>query len=176
MDDKEKILLNLLQETREKLDNAIKLLGGIESVSGKIKIDNTTAGARAGEVKIIEGIFAGDKMIGSDGGSYNVPPNYASKSRLVEGDIMKLTVTTNGNFVYKQIKPIFRKRVMGELVSDLENDEHWVVEDTNKWRVLKASVTYFKGQSGDKAVFLIPQDGPSKWAAVENIVKNEEML
>jgi len=176
MEDKEKILLNLLKETREKLDNAIKLLGGIGNVSGKIKIDNKAAGAQAGEVKVVEGIFAGDKMIGSDGGSYDVPSNYASKSRLVEGDIMKLTVTTNGNFVYKQIKPIMRKRDMGELVCDLENDEHWVVSDTDKWRILKASVTYFKGQSGDKVAFLIPQDGPSKWAAVENIVKNEETL
>ena len=174
MDDKQQILLKILKDTRDNLDNAIKLLGGVDNVSGKIKIDNTPAGAQAGEAKIVEGIFAGDKMIGSDGSSYDVPPNYASKSRLVEGDIMKLTVTTNGNFVYKQIKPIFRKRVMGELVSDMENDEHWVVEDTNKWRVLKASVTYFKGQSGDKVAFLIPQDGPSKWAAVENIVRKSE--
>ena len=43
------------------------------------------------EGKVIEGIFDGQIMIGPDGKNYPVPANYASKSKLVEGDIMKLT-------------------------------------------------------------------------------------
>jgi hypothetical protein len=46
-----------------------------------------------------------------------------------------------------------------------------VVADDKRWNVLKASVTYFKGEPGDDAVVLVPKDAPAKWAAVENIIK-----
>ena len=39
--------------------------------------------------KIIEGVFDGQNMVGSDGKTYPVPANYASKSKLVQGDILK---------------------------------------------------------------------------------------
>ena len=42
--------------------------------------------------KIIEGVFDGQNMVGSDGKTYPVPANYASKSKLVQGDILKLTI------------------------------------------------------------------------------------
>lgn len=167
--DKNQVLLGILKEMKDNLENAINVLGGLGAETSKVKIEN---GAK-GESKIIEGVFAGDKMIGPDGKSYNVPPNYASKSKLVEGDILKLTVTASGNFIYKQIGPTPRKRMLGELVVDNEQDEYWVASDTNKWRILKASATYFKGESGSKVSFLIPQDGPSQWAAVENIIKED---
>ncbi len=167
---KQEILLSILKDMKDSLENAINILGGLDKASGGMKIeDNASGGAQ-----ILEGVFAGDKMIGSDGKSYDIPPNYASKSKLVEGDILKLTITSSGRFVYKQIGPIARKRIIGELAVDSEHDEYWVVADTNKWKILKASVTYFKGEPGQKVAFIVPQDGPSKWAAVENIIKAGE--
>src|SRR5581483_5130165 len=68
--------------------------------------------------RIIEGVFDGKNMQGNDGVEYPVPPNYASKSKLVEGDIMKLTIGTDGSFVYKQIRPVERRRVVGTLHVD----------------------------------------------------------
>lgn len=38
----------------------------------------------SGEDKIIEGVFTGESMLGSDGNIYPVPQNYASKSHLVQ--------------------------------------------------------------------------------------------
>jgi len=166
---KEDILLNILQEMKNNLDTAMSLLGEYDNRARSVIFNsgnNKTS-------KVLEGVFSGDGMIGADGERYDIPPNYASKSKLIEGDIMKLTITSNGNFVYKQIGPTPRKRLMGELAVDEEKDEYWVVSDNNKWRVLKASITYFKGYSGDKVSFIIPEDGPSKWAAVEHIVKND---
>jgi len=123
--------------------------------------------------KIIEGVFDGENMIGPDGKQYSMPANYASKSKLVEGDILKLTITATGTFVYKQIGPIERARVIGILEKD--NDGNFTVKsDGKKWRVLPASVTYFKGGPGDEVVLLIPKSGESKWGAVENIIKNKE--
>jgi uncharacterized protein YrzB (UPF0473 family) len=37
--------------------------------------------------------------------------------------------------------------------------------------VLLASITYFKGEAGDEVVILVPQNGETRWAAVENIIK-----
>lgn len=122
------------------------------------------------EGKIVEGVFDGQNMIGSDGKTYIVPPNYASKSKLVEGDIMKLTIQPNGSFLYKQIGPIERQRVMGVLAKDEVTGDWKVIAEGKKYNILTASVTYFKGDNGDDCVVLIPKQAPSKWAAMENVI------
>lgn len=120
-------------------------------------------------MKVIEGVFDGENMIGPDGKVYTVPANYASKSKLVEGDIMKLTITGNGTFVYKQIGPIDRDRIVGVLEKNKDGN-FFVTSNGKVWRVLTASVTYFKGEVGDEVVILVPKNGESKWSAIENIV------
>jgi hypothetical protein len=120
--------------------------------------------------RVIEGVFDGENMIGPDGKQYSVPANYASKSKLVEGDILKLTITPTGTFVYKQIGPIERRRVVGTL-EQTQSGNYVVNSDGRKWQVLIASVTYFKGEPGDEAVILVPKRGESRWAAMENVVK-----
>src|SRR3989338_7659848 len=55
--------------------------------------------------RVGEGTFTGEKMQGDDGKEYTVPANYASKSKLVHGDRLKLTITKSGSFIYKQIGP-----------------------------------------------------------------------
>lgn len=121
--------------------------------------------------KIIEGVFDGENMIGPDGKQYSVPSNYASKSKLVEGDILKLTITQKGTFVYKQIKPIERERVIGVLERAADGG-FLVAFGVKRWRILTASVTYFKGELGDEVIILVPRASDSKWAAVENIIRN----
>ena len=117
--------------------------------------------------KVIEGVFDGQNMVGSDGKSYPVPANYASKSKLVQGDILKLTIADDGAFMYKQIGPIPRKQVVGVLN---QKDGHYFVEVDNKeYRVLLASVTYFKAKPGDQVSVNIPADETvsAEWAALE---------
>ncbi|MEN9558225.1 MAG: hypothetical protein RL141_594 [Candidatus Parcubacteria bacterium] len=125
----------------------------------------------AQEGKILEGVFDGQHMVGSDGRQYIVPPNYASKSKLVEGDILKLTIVPNGTFLFKQIGPIERQRVMGVLMNDEQTGDWKVVADGKKYSILTASVTFFKGAAGDDAVILVPKSAPSRWAALENVIK-----
>lgn len=121
--------------------------------------------------QIIEGVFTGEEMVGPDGKRYSVPSNYASKSKLVEGDILKLIIKRNGTFVYKQIGPIERERLVGSLVKNDETGQYHVIVDGKKWKVLKASVTFFKGDVGDEAIILVPRDNKSEWATIENIVR-----
>src|SRR3990167_3184333 len=89
---------------------------------------------------VIEGVFDGQHMIGPDGKQYAVPANYASKSKLVEGDILKLTITADGSFLYKQIGPVERKRVVGVLERSVAG-EYLALADGKRWRLLTASVT-----------------------------------
>lgn len=121
--------------------------------------------------KIIEGVFDGQNMVGPDGKMYSVPANYASKSKLVEGDHLKLTITGDGSFIYKQIGPVERQRLIGILTKDEVTNEYRVLAGDRSYRILLASVTYFKGEPGDEVVILVPKDKLSRWGAVENIIK-----
>ncbi|MBI4049458.1 MAG: hypothetical protein HY395_01415 [Candidatus Doudnabacteria bacterium] len=122
--------------------------------------------------KIIEGVFDGQNMIGPDGKQYPVPANYASKSKLVEGDVLKLTIAEDGSFIYKQIGPVERKKVLGILAQD-DKGEYRVVGEGQSYKVLLASLTYFKAEPGDQVTVVLPKDKEATWAAVENVIKKD---
>ena len=174
-------LLSMISRMQKELDR-LKIV----VTSGKVSTNKNQTGTifedalkeiKDGEIikneteRVVEGVFDGQNMIGSDGQQYDVPANYASKSKLVEGDILKLTINNLGAFIYKQIKPIERIRKLGELEQDFQSLQYYAVADGKKWRLLTASVTYFKGAPGDEVIFLIPAEGESRAAAVENIIQ-----
>ncbi len=171
----QKVIANL----REELANLEHLLSSeaetasLDDLIIRKETDGSEMIGPAAEGKVIEGVFDGQHMIGSDGKQYLVPPNYASKSKLVEGDILKLTIAPNGTFLFKQIGPIERKRIMGILVRDEHTGDWKVVADGKKYNILTASVTFFHGSPGDDTVILVPKSAPSKWAAVENIIRKQ---
>lgn len=116
--------------------------------------------------KVIEGVFDGQNMIGPDGKTYPVPANYASKSKLVEGDILKLTIADDGGFIYKQIGPVERKQIIGVLAN--REGAYFVEAGGKQYRILLASVTYFKASVGDQVTILVPEGNlDAEWAAVE---------
>ena len=136
----------------------MSLLGDEPALTEKVKEENIG--------KVIEGVFDGQNMVGSDGKTYPVPANYASKSKLVQGDILKLTISDDGTFLYKQIGPIPRKQVVGSL--ELKDGHYFVTVGDKQYRVLLASVTYFKAKPGDQVSVNIPQDEvDAEWAALE---------
>jgi len=157
-----KRLRALIQEAETSLAAAhellISLVGDDERVMPSVSEDALG--------KIIEGVFDGQNMVGSDGKTYPVQANYASKSKLVQGDILKLTITDDGTFLYKQIGPIPRKQVVGTL--KLENGHYFVDVNGKDYRVILASITYFKAKPGDQVSVNIPEDDSSaEWAALE---------
>lgn len=119
---------------------------------------------------IVEGTFDGQIMLGTDGKQYPVPANYASKSKLVEGDMLKLTITGTGTFLYKQIGPIERRHALGIVTQD-ENSNYYVVSNGKPYRILLASITYFKAEPGDEVAIVVPASLESSWAAIENIIQ-----
>ncbi|TSC55634.1 MAG: hypothetical protein G01um101418_782 [Parcubacteria group bacterium Gr01-1014_18] len=174
--DPQKIVLleKILQSAREGLERAERMLADSKNNAGPVdwaNLDISSSPVSMEDCTIIEGVFDGQNMIGPDGKPYSISPNYASKSKLVEGDILKLTICPDGRFLYKQIRPIDRDRQKGVLVKDKESGELRVLVENKLYRVLDASVSYFKGGSGDDVIVLVPRGGQSRWAAVENIIK-----
>lgn len=157
-----KRLKSLIQEAETNLAAAKELLISIVGEDDVVRRDDMEQAAG----KVIEGVFDGQSMMGPDGKSYPVPANYASKSKLIEGDILKLTIADDGSFIYKQIGPVARRQVIGTL---MQHDGAYFVEVGGKeYRILLASVTYFKAQVGDQVSILIPEDNrDAVWAAVE---------
>lgn len=177
MAEKSKIHLikQLLDTAENSLFSAKQILSEIEGIPSKDSLKIREKAKNLHEIepdKVIEGIFDGENMVGPDGTTYPVPPNYASKSKLIEGDTLKLTIDPSGSFIFKQIKPAERKIVIGSLIE--EEGEYRVLSEGRFYKVLLASITYFKAKPGDEITLQVPKDKDSQWGAVEHVVKKSE--
>ena len=160
-----KRLRSLIQEAEINLAAAKELLNSVLGDGEIISAPRYTI-VSSPDGKIIEGVFDGQIMIGPDGKNYPVPANYASKSKLVEGDLMKLTITPEGKFLYKQIGPIERRTIIGTLIH--HDDKYYVEANGREYEILYASVTYFHLKEGSQVSIIIPaNNNDAAWAAVE---------
>jgi hypothetical protein len=170
------LALRVVRDLKSRLDNLERLLESRSETADPeayimSSVDDTSFGSFEG--RSIEGVFDGEHMVGEDGRQYSVPPNYASKSKLVEGDLLRLTISENGRFLFKQKGPIERQRLVGSLVQDELSGDWKVVAGGNGYRVLAAAISFHKGDVGDEVVILVPKNAPSRWAAVENMIKKD---
>jgi hypothetical protein len=154
-----KQLLNDLGATSE---------GGTSSTTDYSAMANSLPEKPDENGQIVEGIFDGQNMMGTNNRAYPIPANYASKSKLVPGDQLKLTISENGSFIYKQIHPIERKHIKGRL--GYEDGQYIVIGEGKSYKVLLASVTYFKAEVGDEITLIVPTHQESDWGAIENVI------
>lgn len=163
-----------IQALRDMIMNAERTIQGAKAmllqIEGKKKTGRPKKSDDDALGTIIEGTFDGQIMLGTDGKQYPVPANYASKSKLVEGDMLKLTITPDGSFIYKQIGPIERRHAIG-IVSQDESGNYHIVVEGEPFRVLLASITYFRAEPGDEVAVTMPRDLSASWVAIENILQ-----
>lgn len=163
-----------IQSLREMISSAEKTIQSAKAMllqlEGKKKTGRKRKAEGEADGTIVEGVFDGQIMVGSDGKQYPVPANYASKSKLVEGDMLKLTITPDGSFIYKQIGPAERRHAIG-IASQDERGNYYIIADGRPYRVLLASVTYFRVEPGDEVAITIPRDIQSSWAAIDNVIQ-----
>lgn len=169
-----------IQALREMIQNAERTIHGAKAVLLQIEGKKKTGrprkySAESDEGTVVQGTFDGQFMTGADGKQYPVPANYASKSKLVEGDMLKLTITPDGSFIYKQIGPVERRHVIGIVAQD-EHGNYQIVAENHTFRVLLASVTYFKLEPGDEVAILVPREGEVRFAAIENVLQKGAMV
>ena len=164
-----------IQALREMIYNAEKTLQGAKAMllqlEGKKKVGRRKKiDEDSEEGRVVQGTFDGQVMLGTDSRQYPVPANYASKSKLVEGDMLKLTITPDGSFIYKQIGPAERKRLIGIANQDMDGN-YFIAAEGKAYKVLLASITYFKVEPGDEVTLVIPRDLDSDWGSIENVLK-----
>ncbi|MEK7145926.1 MAG: hypothetical protein AAB802_01960, partial [Patescibacteria group bacterium] len=161
--------LRLLEASESSFAAAKKILADLnpDFVPAEKPKDDAKAYSE-GEHQIIEGEFDGQSMVGPSGRIFPVPAKYVSKSKLVEGDKLKLTILSNGTFLYKQIEPVDRRTLKGTLIK--EDGQYKVNTPEGNYRVILAAVTYFKGKVGDEVTIIIPEKKESSWAAIEAII------
>ncbi|MCD5375116.1 hypothetical protein LR010_01530 [Candidatus Gracilibacteria bacterium] len=165
---------DFIDASEKSLKNAKKLLAEVlkdENIDLSSDLDLDTKGLssyESGESKIVEGVFTGEDMLGVDNNKYIVPVNYASKSKLVQGDRMKLTIEGSGKMLYKQIKQIDRETRVGLLTQD--KGRYQVVADGVSYDVLTAAVTHFKAEIGDNVTVLIPAGKEATFGAIEAVM------
>ncbi len=121
-----------------------------------------------GDSKIVEWVFTGEEMLDNEWNRYPVPANYSSKSKLVQGDKLKLTIAPNWRMTYKQIAPIERETKVGLLTKD--KGKFQVIVDGETYDVLTAAVTHFKWNIGDKVTIILPKWKPASFAAIDAII------
>lgn len=130
-------------------------------------------------LEVVEGYFDGENMIGDNGKSYPVPPNYASKTQLIIGDRMKRILTTTRES-FKLIKPAERQRVVGTFQIDPQQDLYYVDVDgfDQPVRILKASATFamknLSLQLGDRVAIIVPKDSTPLWGALSSVVTEND--
>lgn len=160
-----------LKTLKKLIESAEANLAGAKELLSSLVGDDETVSPQSSEHvsgKVIEGTFDGQHMIGPDSKQYPVPANYASKSKLVQGDMLKLTIGDDGAFLYKQIAPIGRRKIIGTL--NLKDGQYYVEASGVDYRVLFASVTYYKAQPGDQVTIVVPEEGEAHWAAIEAVL------
>lgn len=110
--------------------------------------------------KQIKGTFDGLHMIGENGVRYKVPPNYVSKSKLLEGDKLILRIMDTGDMIYKVIKESIPIKFIGQF----QNGKIWN-KDNQSFSVISSTINYFHLEDGDEVIALTSEN--SRWAAVE---------
>lgn len=157
-------LEQIVKEAEARLNQARAML---TQVAGASQPYTSVAGQAE---KIVLGEFTGEYMVDENKKQYPVPANYASKSKLIEGDQLKLTITADGAFIYKQIGPAPRRRAIGTIT--YQDNSYFAKVGDELYRLLTASVTYFRLSPGDEVTILTPLTKKSEWAAIENVVSS----
>ncbi|HRV75957.1 MAG: hypothetical protein H6799_02105 [Candidatus Nomurabacteria bacterium] len=166
LDEKQiKRLRNLIKEAEMNLLAAKELL--VSLVGDGEELSHTTPYTEPADGEtVVEGVFDGQNMIGYNSKIYPVQANYASKSHLVQGDVLKLTIVDGGKFLFKQIGPVARKQLIATITQ--RDGNYFAQAESKEYKILLASVTHFKLSVGDQATIVVPEENPeAEWAAVE---------
>ena len=122
----------------------------------------------SGEDKVVEWVFTGESMLGSDSNIYPVPQNYASKSHLVQWSKLKAIIKPDGKIQYKIIEEIEYETKVWIIAKN--KDKYQVIADGKSYNILLAVITYLKAELWDSVSIRIPKWKDATFAAVESVI------
>lgn len=123
--------------------------------------------------KSVMGVFEAEHMMGEDGQIYRIPPNYVSKSRLVEGDQLRVEILDDGTTYFKQIHPIERIKFIGEVVPSAGT---LAIKDKNGnlYKTNQASIRFFDIREGDEVTAITSKN--SQYCAIDQRIGAKGVL
>lgn len=165
---------NDLKKVKNTLNTLSTLKDNIDSLDAIIEANKANQ-PKVQELdgNVIEGEFDGYFMVGDDLKKYPVPVNYSSKSKLIPGDRLKVTIKENGELIYKLITPAERKHVRAVLTKDEKDTNKFLAISSDKqtYNLNTAAISFFKGLPGDEVYITINKEGKGSYAALEAIIK-----
>ncbi len=119
----------------------------------------------------VSGYFDGFYLIGDDGSKYEVPANYAAKSRIVFGDTLKM-LDEDGKKIFKQIDKVPRKKLEGVLSK--KEGKWYFLSDDGTYRISDIAAEFHKAELNDKAFAYIPENNlKAEYAALDCLEKEK---
>lgn len=125
---------------------------------------------------IIYGKLAEDGFRGDDGKTYPISANYVSKSRLLIGDTLKLTLDDRG-ISYKQIELVPRRTVIAIVQVSADSEKYYAVTISGEaYEIPFASASFYKLRNGDEVVVIIPRrkEDSGGMCAIDGAIKNSK--
>jgi len=163
-------LQNRIEEAESNVNASKNILNRI--YEDYLRVDYTQVEGETGK-------FNGEKMVTDEGKEFNVNENYAAKSKLVYGDVLKL-IDKDGKNIFKQIEKVERERVEGILTK--KEGEWYLLTDRGSHRVSDAAAEYHKAQLNSQAVAFLPKDNPkAPFATIDtvegpSVIKNDDKV
>jgi len=151
--------------------------GGEKIESLKIDTDKLTEDLKSYDegdhVQVVEGVYDGYFMVGSDKKKYPVPLNYSSKTKLIPGDVLKLRIMEDGKLIYKLIGQANKKYIKATLSKSEDNKFTAISDEGTVYFLNQAAVTYYKGNTGDELSIIVNADGIGNFGAIEAVISGQ---
>ena len=172
-ENKIKALRDLINTAQTSINSAKKILNWLLGDEWSDTIDFSTETSWLTEYEsdwfhIVEWVFTGEWMLGTDGNMYPVPQNYASKSLLVQGSKLKATIDKSGRIKYKIISEIPFSTYLWIITKNWE--KYQIVTDTKSYNVLVAAITFHKCSIWDTVSIRVPEWKDATYAVIESII------
>lgn len=172
-DDKIKALRDLIVTAQWSINSAKKILQSLLGEDNQSELDfseemNWLSTYDSTESKVIEGVFTGEGMLGTDGNMYPVPQNYASKSLLVQWSKLKATIDRNWRIKYKIISEIPFTTLIWVITKN--GEKYQIATEAKSYNVLVAAITFHKCAIGDTVTIRIPEWKDATYAVIEAII------
>lgn len=126
------------------------------------------------ELPGVEGVFDGAYMIAASGEKYEVPANYAAKSRLVYGDTLKM-VEEEGKQLFKQINKVERKKIEGVL--NKKEGKWYILTDSGSYRIMDRAAEFNEADVNDRAIAILPENVENaSFATLDKIIRDRPAI
>jgi hypothetical protein len=171
-ENKIKALRDLINTAQSSINSAKQILSTLlweDDATSSFSADTSGLSHYESEgAQIIEWVFIGDGMLASDGNTYPVPQNYASKSLLVQWSRLKATIDETGRIKYKIISEIPYTTEIGIVTKN--GEKYQITTDTKTYNVLVAAITFHKCDIGDTVTIRIPEWKDATYAVIEAVI------